>query len=73
MDVCAGLLSVVPPDEGTRVAEYRRRALEARVPRAPLLLLPLLIVLDDVFEAPNVVFVRPLSLLGATECASDSR
>ena len=33
------LLPVVPPDEGTRVAEDRRRALEARVQRAVVLVL----------------------------------
>ena len=62
MDVC-GLLSVVPPDEGTRVAEDRRGALEARVVDRALLV---------VIEALALAVVWSLSLLGATARGSDS-
>ena len=62
VDVC-GLLSVVPPDEGTRVAEDRRGALEARVVDRALLV---------VIEALALAVVWSLSLLGATARGSDS-
>ena len=67
MDVC-GLLSVVPPDEGTRVAEDRRGALEARVVDRALLV----VVAFDVIEALALAVVWSLSLLGATARGSDS-
>ena len=60
---------MVPPDEGTRVAEYRRGALEARVVDRALILSLLFVVVYD-FETLFVV-VWPPFLLAAIVCGND--
>ena len=69
VDVC-GLLSVVPPDEGTRVAEYRRGALEARVVDHRALILFLMFVVVNDFET-LIAVVWPPFLLAAMVCGND--